>query len=681
MAAPLAKYRRLDRIRRALPHASISAVAGILKEIDEHGLPEVRSRSALARATASQLLRPTPYGDLLVHVDMPCNEGTDGVLMIMPLPMLWRAYNNGGGFKTLLDRSLAIRPCTSETPWNLIFYADEVTPGEQLSGHNLRKVWVIYWSFAEFGPDALSDETAWFCLTAKRTSRIKFFLGGISAVFRTCIKQFFQAPFHVRDSGIALTDPAGYMVRLFAQIGFFVQDGEAHKRLWSCKGDGGMKPCMLCLNLRTSESEIVDEDGRNLLVCSAIHEHELVFATDQDIRGAVNRLSTHVNDADFELRQTAVGFTHSPHSILMDASLSDLVQPSTQFMHDWMHGIVCSGPFNVIACLLLDAIMAAGVGQVWTNMGDYVAQWTLPGRLRLGDIFTPSRIKAHRKAKLLKCSASEGLSLYPIIAYWVQTVCIRSRRCIRECNVFLALCNVLDLLQTCNVPGRVTAEEIRSACSTFLQMCVDAGWRDYMTPKFHWLIHLWKEFQEHGMLISCFVHERKHKLVKRYCTPVMNTTAFERSVLSEVACHHIHELSDDHAFNVDTGLVDPKVAPRALHAFLIRSLEIEDAVCKTSNVARTSPYSTCRRGDVVVMKFGTFYRFGRVWAHVDVDGAALSLVGIWAIQTLDMDKRAAEVVEVDDPQFIETSNIISPCTWCRPGSSGIVRVLLPCHFR
>ena len=36
------------------------------------------------------------------------------------------------------------------------------------------------------------------------------------------------------------------------------------------------------------------------------------------------------------------------------------------------------------------------------------------------------------------------------------------------------------------------------------------------------------------MLIACFVHERKHRMVKRYCADILNTIVFETSVLSEV---------------------------------------------------------------------------------------------------------------------------------------------------
>eukprot|EP00969_Alexandrium_andersonii_P191164 8443996-Alexandrium_andersonii.AAC.1 len=35
-----------------------------------------------------------------------------------------------------------------------------------------------------------------------------------------------------------------------------------------------------------------------------------------------------------------------------------------------------------------------------------------------------------------------------------------------------------------------------------------------MTPKFHYGIHLAWQYKQHGLLVACFMHERKHKVLK-----------------------------------------------------------------------------------------------------------------------------------------------------------------------
>ena len=65
-----------------------------------------------------------------------------------------------------------------KTPWNLVFYADEITPGSALSADNLRKIQAVYLSFLEFGAAALAKEISWFVYTSKRSSEVRKLKGG-----------------------------------------------------------------------------------------------------------------------------------------------------------------------------------------------------------------------------------------------------------------------------------------------------------------------------------------------------------------------------------------------------------------------------------------------------------------------------------------------------------------------
>ena len=67
----------------------------------------------------------------------------------------------------LVARTLSQHPCTAQKPWRIIFYSDEVVPGNVLSADVSRKVQCVYISFMEFGAVALSKEEAWFCIMAE----------------------------------------------------------------------------------------------------------------------------------------------------------------------------------------------------------------------------------------------------------------------------------------------------------------------------------------------------------------------------------------------------------------------------------------------------------------------------------------------------------------------------------
>ena len=183
-------------------------------------------------------------------------------------------------------------------------------------------------------------------------------------------------------------------------------------------------------------------------------------------------------------------------------------------------------------------VISAIGGTVTDELQKYVALWTLPKRLstnmsQLAESFSKTRWASSKKATYFKATASDGLSLYPIIACFIQAVYVRAGVAIQECACYLRLADLLDLITS--IPhGVVTPDMIRTASNSFLSSLVAAGWRDFAHPKFHWIVHLARELHRWGMLLSCFVHERKHRMIKRYANQIFNSTGFDQSVLAEV---------------------------------------------------------------------------------------------------------------------------------------------------
>ena len=102
--------------------------------------------------------------------------------------------------------------------------------------------------------------------------------------------------------------------------------------------------------------------------------------------------------------------------------------------------------------------------------------------------------------------------------------------------------------------------------------CVAAGWQDEFHSKYHWLVHLPKHLARSGFLPSCRVHERKHRVVKRYANDVANTVAYEKSAFGEVLCHNLADLEASDALIAPFGLIHPKPAPPKLVTFLAQGL-------------------------------------------------------------------------------------------------------------
>lgn len=106
----------------------------------------------------------------------------------------------------------------------------------------------------------------------------------------------------------------------------------------------------------------------------------------------------------------------------------------------------------------------------------------------------------------------------------------------------LAVFKVMHLLQGVK-RGIVSAGLLGEAIQEHLRLFVLAYGEDNCRPKHHYALHLAGMLKFFGTLISTFVHERKHRLVKRYTRDRSNLKNWDLSALEEITCHIIWELS------------------------------------------------------------------------------------------------------------------------------------------
>ena len=166
MAARAEKAHRIGALRARMPHMSQAAYSAMLEagrngELDDlHGALR-RAEVRRSRDAASQT--QTIYGAL--HEEIPLSDDL-AMEVCAPAAMLAHA-STLGPIRRLLERALA---STESRRLNLILYADEVTPGNNLAHKHARKTWAWYWSVQEFGPAALASEDAWFQCASLRTT-------------------------------------------------------------------------------------------------------------------------------------------------------------------------------------------------------------------------------------------------------------------------------------------------------------------------------------------------------------------------------------------------------------------------------------------------------------------------------------------------------------------------------
>ena len=627
-----AKLQRIEHIRRSLPHMSATALTAILKFAAENDVSEFKTyhRSIWDTALAAAL-EDTPYGPILLQLPVHTNDGEESLWMVNPLGYLHTVYQKPGGFQRLVKDTFFSMPCTPERPWRIVLYTDEVSPGNQLSVANNRKMWLVYFSFLEFGV-ALHDERAWCPLVAEPSKRVRNIHAGISQIIAVVLKCFngMTMPHDLATGGIVLTDDTGVQIRVWAKIGMFLQDGGAHKLVFGCKGDAGTRMCMLCSNVVAGASGLTEHDDSDRLVSSdEIRREKLILATDADVKGAIVRLIGHkVTDGAtaFLIREKAIGFGYQEHGLLFDAALRHLVNPVSQYCHDWFHCLFAGGVWNHLVFLFFQTIYEPPPREsAWDLFNNYTKLWTWPQQFAFkgakADLFGPARVKAFKYAKVIKCSASEGLNLSPVLTFFVLSIVMPSGLFRDACTALVALGDLVEVFQASAHAGLVTPQRLRSAVDIVLATTVKAGWREHMIPKFHWLLHFDRHLEHFGKLLTCFVHERKHKLVKRYGEDITNTRSYAKSVLQQIISHQIADVTDASAFNSTTRCVGTlKKAPPALLACVHSTLNTRDEVLACSRVK--VPLGFCVVGDVVLFtaKDGINFCAGKLLALASVAG-------------------------------------------------------------
>ena len=154
-------------------HVSQSGLHKLVAAFAQDGMPVHANRKVQYKARKERCSEHTPYGKLVESFDLPCKKGTLTIGVQNPMAMIYRTCSVVPSFAALMRAKLAVNPL----PWRIIIYEDGITPADPLQGHDVRKMDAIYWSFAEFGYEHLSNEDLWFTLATIRENRVMMFQG------------------------------------------------------------------------------------------------------------------------------------------------------------------------------------------------------------------------------------------------------------------------------------------------------------------------------------------------------------------------------------------------------------------------------------------------------------------------------------------------------------------------
>ena len=256
---------------------------------------------------------------------------------------------------------------------------------------------------------------------------------------------------------------------------------------------------------------------------------------------------------------------------------------------------------------------------------------------------------------------------------------MRAGLCDPECIAYCHCADILDMMMAFHLGG-VRERVLAGKVDQFLAACIGASWHDYMSPKFHWLIHLPHEFP----LYSCFVHERKHRMVKRFTTEQRNTQSYERSILSEITCQHMADLMPITKFDLRVHLMPPTSIVKDAAACRLRTVTGlgDDVELRTARRARCSEHEVCTAKDVVLYEDGGRLTVAEVWlffgARAHYTSAVLS---VWTFHNNNVGQGTVDVKRTHDNVLIRpVADIRAACAY-RVKANDMVQVLVPAHYR
>ena len=514
-------------------YVSQSGLAAVLKSVKENGLPSGISRSTIKRKRDQELPE-----DLFVTETV--GSAKEEVCIVHPIKLLQYMVKTIPAVEELMASILT----ASNGEVSFAVYSDEILPGNQLKPRNDRKLISFYWSIVQAGR-ALGAEDAWWHLCSLRANVARTLPAGWSGLFKLAVQAFFKPPWDA-SQGVVL-QVHGQPMLMKGKVGLVIGDEAALQGCWSFKGASGQIPCFLCQNVTLHRLQIAANDSSGFLVSHCCTDLEKIrFHTNGSMFESINHVrasSFAMNQKQFVKCQQALGINYEPDGALFWDKLGDYFEggPITVTQWDYMHCYFVNGIFNTEAGYLLEVLKDICPPR---TVHAFLKKLTWPKRWSSSSMTGKNCLaKFVADGSEVKCAASEGLSVFPAFRlFLLQNVQdgISDQVDLAKTS-FLALCQVLDLLSS-----RIyTKEDLQSSILLHLQCRLAAYGHARFQPKCHFVLHMPFFVGAGRSLQACFVHERKHKELKRFSTDSSNANlsrAWEKGLLKQVILSQCNSL-------------------------------------------------------------------------------------------------------------------------------------------
>lgn len=439
---------------------------------------------------------------------------------------------------------------------SLVFYQNEIKPGNILRPDQGRTLVCFYWTIAELPSWFRARQNGWFHFAMFPLALVELVDGGHSFLFTFMVKTFFgKGPCHwdFSTTGICCKTSAEDFL-LVAKLSCLLADEKALVQLWCTKGASSYKPCQLCKNVMGRNAAPAGHAYLVPYTCADAGRFDLHSAESfQNMAQMLKIAASDEHPKRFDKLEKAYGLVYHPLGLPWCREIQDICNPISNNCWDWMHILMASGgvaqyEFNQYARRL-----CAKTGMNFEALDDFAAQiqWPKKAASWPKNYFT-KRIVSEDDAHI-KAFASELFQCMDILNMLVdvlarpanilqqETACLESMMAI----IFLLSLQeeVLDHIPQLD-------SEIAKHHRLFLDLYPECN-----KPKTHWLRHVPAQLLELKCNLSCFSPERKHKGVKTLAAKVFSQV--EKGVFYRAVAEDLASFMEEHSM-VQVFLARPK---------------------------------------------------------------------------------------------------------------------------
>lgn len=661
------------KLARLADHANHSACSAILRIVREEGIDDLDglSQRSLKRAIVADQRLETPYGKVVQQVELQTDARPFRWHVVHPAACLTFLATTCKPFERKLEMMLESQKPSVESPWAIILYADETSPGALLKVDNTRKTMLIYWQFRQSGREILSRENNWFLLGLIRTKLLKTVQGGISGALKVLLLKLFFGNNNVRTMGWDINGSEGrYLGRVYARFDCYLADEDALRASWRVFGSSGNLICFFCKNVVRAASGLT-EHCCQLVDGSETDRSKFQLHTNQSWYNVCARLESKTGDA---LTQDEKLFClhKDMDSLMFCKELRHYLGPISSSMLDFGHTFLANGVAqfefgNFLACA------EGALGLTYSSLDRFARQWHWPAQERNPPHYIFNQARDNSSGGF-KAGMSEVLAIYSVLREFVL-MCIPANILEAESASLRALCLILDgwgVYQT----GEMSVADLdkwMAQMSTHLELfktAYSALEHSGVKPKHHYAQHMRDNHEKFGDMYSTGVLERKHKAFKEKGVLVTNGVEFEKSVTTLLLNHQVRLMAEPSQFFEGVWLDNPK--------HLVSEFLPEEGDWQHSRRA-SNKHMKLSVGDVVMAKFGASTAVAIIQALVSHNHEGLQSFFAVVSKFERVDCASANVWQRshEDDCLLALDYILGPCVWSHAAGVDRRRVLPP----